>query len=57
MYASCRSHPPWRFPSSQVLSKDLRKWDVAYDLIRDVARKALGKASTRLKDGEVTRVN
>lgn len=42
--------------TSQVLSKDVRKWDVAYDLISDVARTALGKASTRLKDGEVTRV-
>eukprot|EP00752_Nemacystus_decipiens_P012745 g11286.t1 len=38
---------------SKVLSKDLRRWDVAYDLIRDVARNALGKASTRLKDGEL----
>ncbi|CAM9523505.1 unnamed protein product [Scytosiphon promiscuus] len=38
---------------SKVLSENLRRWDVAYGLIRSTARRALGKASTRLKDGEL----
>lgn len=37
----------------QVLEEDTRKWGVAYDCIRNTARRALAKVSTRLKDGEV----
>lgn len=40
-----------------MLSADLRKWDVAYGIIRETARRALGKGSARLKDGEVTACN
>ncbi|CAM9376483.1 unnamed protein product [Ectocarpus sp. 12 AP-2014] len=38
---------------SKVLSQDLHKWDVAYDLIRATAGRGLRKTSTRLKEGEL----